>query len=134
MTMHIWGDPDFDWDALNDACSYVERRCRQFARLGVWTKEKYGTMRVSTTCAYFTEYDFLHHIFYPGHVRYYWPSWVRRYIDHPVGNVLNFVGILGLVQRYQNAVLKYFWKRAAKKWPHISAEILDEYSFYFEER
>jgi hypothetical protein len=30
-------------------------------------------------------------------------------------------------------VLKFFWKRAAKKWPHIREEILDEFFSYFEE-
>lgn len=34
---------------------------------------------------------------------------------------------------YQTAVLKFFWKRAAKKWPHISKEILAEYYWTFDE-
>jgi len=125
--MHIWGDESFDWDSLNQACVYLEKNCRRWARMGIWTKEKYGTMRVSTTCAYFTEYDFLYHIFYPGHAFYCWPKWFRAYIDWPIGKVLRALGIVRLVQRYQTATLKFFWKRAAAKWPHISKEILDEY-------
>lgn len=128
-THHIWGDEDFDWSALNDACWYLERRCRQFGRMGVWVKEKYGTLRVSTTCAYFTEYDFIHHIFYPGFVWYRWPKWFRVYIDWPVAKFLSKIGVVGLIQRYQTFVLKFFWKRAAKKWPHIAEEILDEYDW-----
>lgn len=54
--MHDWSEEDFDWNALNQACYYVEKRCRQFARLGVWTKEKWGTMRVSLTCAFWGEW------------------------------------------------------------------------------
>ena len=133
MTYHIWGDPDVDWDALNNACHYLEQQCRRWARMGVWTKEKYGTMRVSTTCAYFTRYDFIHHIFYPGYVRYVWPSWFRTYIDWPVGCMLDKLGIIRLINKYQTAVLKYFWKRAAAKWPHISDEILDEFDWSFNE-
>lgn len=129
--MHIWGDEDFDWEALNEAADYIQNRCRQFARMGIWTKEKYGTLRVSTTCAYFIEYDFIHHIFYPGYVRYMFPEWFRVYIDWPLGKMLGKLGAIHLIQKYQNAVLKFFWKRAAKKWPHISKEILDEYDFYF---
>ena len=131
MSNHIWGDDDFDWKALDDACQYLEKNCRRWARLGVWTKEKYGTMRVSTTCAYVTEYDLLHNLIYPGYARIVWPKWFRSYIDWPLGKALGFVGIIRLIQRYQNKTLKFFWNRAAKKWPHIKEEILDEYKFYF---
>lgn len=131
--MHIWGDKDFDWEALDKAIEYFESRCRRWARLGIWVKEKYGTMRVFTTCALFMEYDFIHHIFYPGYVSYRFPKWFRRYVDWPFGKALKWMGILYLIQLYQVAVLKYFWKRAAEKWPHISVEILDEYNWVFDE-
>ena len=129
---HEWGS-DFDFKSLDDASYYLQDNCRRWARLGLWTKEKYGTLRVSVTCAYFMEYDFIHHIFYPGHAYYRLPRWFRTYIDWPVGKCLNAVGIVWLVQTYQKAVLKHFWKRAAKKWPHIAEEILDEYEFIFDE-
>ncbi len=116
-------------DDLDKASMYIHVKCRQWARFGVWTKEKYGTLRVSTTCAYFTEYDVLHHIFYPGHGSYYWPKWFRVWVDWPLGKVLGWLGVISLLQRYQTFVLKYFWKRAAKKWPHISKEILKEYKW-----
>lgn len=128
---HEWGDTDFDWDALNEASWYLHKRCRQFARLGIWTKEKYGTLRVSTTCAYFTEYDFIYHWFYPGYAYYRWPKWFRIYIDWPTGKLMRKIGVIKLLQKYQTAILSYFWKRAAKNWPHISEEILDEYDIYF---
>jgi hypothetical protein len=101
--------------------------------MGIWTKEKYGTMRVSTTCAYFIEYDFIHNIFYPGYCSYQFPRWFRVHVDWPIGKFLGKIGIVRLLQRYQTAVLKYFWKRAAKKWPHIAEEILDKYGVYFDE-
>ncbi len=123
--MHVWGDENFDWEALNDASCYISSRCRQFARMGVWTKEKYGTLRVSTACAYFCEYGFLNSLFYPGYVRYMFPKWFRQYVDMPIGKALKATGILWLLHKYQTAVLKFFWKRAAKKWPHISEEILE---------
>ena len=131
--IHLWGDAEMDWKALDEAERYLNDRCRQFARLGLWTKEKYGTLRVSTNVAYFSEYDFIHHIFYPGHVLYYWPKWFRKYIDWPLGNVLKRIGVLHVIQKYQHAVLKYFWKRAAKKWPQVAEEILDEYKWETEQ-
>ena len=129
MSYHTWGEEDFDWKALQEADWYLSKRCRQFARLGIWTKEKYGTLRVDTTCAYFTEYEFLHHIFYPGYIRYTWPKWFRQYVDFPVGKALRVLGVIYLLNKYQHAVLKYFWKRAACKWPQVSEEILDDYEW-----
>lgn len=131
--MHIWGDEKFDWKALDEAAYYLQRNVKRWARLGIWTKEKYGTLRVSTTAAYFTEYDFIHHIFYPGYVSYKFPRWFRVWIDWPIGRALKSVGVVWLVQKWQHAVLKYFWKRAAKKWSHIAVEILDEYEWMTED-
>ena len=127
MPYHDWNDDTFDWKSLDDAGNYLTDNCRRYARLGLWTKEKYGTLRVSTTCAFFTEYDFIHHIFYPGYARYTFPRWFRTYIDWPVGRVLGKLGVISLIQRYQLAVLRRFWQKAAERWPHIAEEILDEY-------
>lgn len=132
MVQHIWGDSDMDWKALDDASWYIHRRCRQFARFGVWTKEKYGTLRISTTCAYWGEWP-IHGLFKPGHVRYRWPNWMIRWIEYPLGNFFYAIGVTRLVNCYQTAVLKYFWKRAAKKWPHISEEILADFKWEFED-
>ena len=126
---HEWGDEDFDWKALDAAGYYLERRVMQFARMGIWTKEKYGTLRVSTTCAWFREFDFIHHWFHPGCIQYTWPRWFRVYVDWPVGKVMDKLGVIWLLQWYQHKVLKYFWKRAAKKWPQVAEEILDEYDW-----
>lgn len=126
---HEWGDTDFDWKALVDASEYISNNVRKWGRVGIWTKEKYGTLRVSTTCAYFREYDFIHHFFYPGYCRYMFPKWFRKYIDWPFGGIMKKLGVVWLLQKYQHTVLKFFWLRAAKKWPHIAEEILDEYDW-----
>lgn len=131
MKCHLWGDEDFDWNALYEAENYLWKRCRQFARLGIWTKEKYGTLRVSTTCAWFTFDGPIYHMFYPGHVSYHWPKWFRMYIDWPLGEFLEKIYVLKGIRWYQAQVLKFFWKRAAKKWPSVAEEILCEYKHYF---
>src|SRR5690349_16514927 len=132
--MHDWSDETFDWNALNEAAFYLHKRCRQFARMGIHTKEKWGTLRVSTTVAWFTEYDFIHNIFYPGHAWIRWPKWFRVYVDWPFGKLMGKIGVVRLLQWYQLNILKFFWKRAAKKWPHISKEILAEYEFIIGEK
>lgn len=124
---HDWSEEEFDWSALNAACDYLSDNCRRWARLGIWTKEKYGTMRVSTTCAFFGEWP-IHNLVKCGHVCYRWPNWVMA-IDNKLGNILYKLRITKVVQWYQLQVLKFFWKRAAKKWPHIAEEILDEYDW-----
>lgn len=125
--MHDWSDEDFDWRALEEACTYLETNCKRWARLGIWTKEKWGTMRVSTTCAFFTRDCPIHQFFKPGHVYYRWPRWFRRNIDRPVGKFLERIKVLPMLRWYQFKVLTFFWKRAAKKWPHIRKEILADY-------
>lgn len=130
MKCHIYGDKDFDWNALHQAEDYLNRRCRQFGRVGIWTKEKYGTLRVSTTCAFFSCWP-IHNLVKPGHACYRWPRWVMKYIDWPLGDVLEFIGVSRLVRKYQLAVLKHFWKKAAKKWPSVAEEILCEYDWCF---
>lgn len=130
MKYHLWGDEDFDWNALYQAEEYLWRRCRQFGRLGIWTKEKYGTLRVSTTCAFFTYWP-IHNLVKPGHVSYRWPRWFMKYVDWPLGDALEWLGVSRSVRKYQLAVLKHFWLRAAKKWPQVADEILAEYEWYF---
>ena len=133
MSKHMWGNEDFDWKALDEAAEYLSKNVRRWARLGIWTKEKYGKLCVSTTCAYFTEYDFLHHWVKPGHAWYRWPKWFRVWVDWPFGKAMKWMGVVYMLQKWQHLVLKFFWKRTAKKWTHVAEEILDEYSFYFGE-
>lgn len=117
---------------LNEAGRYIEVNCRRWARLGVHTKEKYGTLRVDATGAYWTYWP-VFSLFYPGYCYYQWPKWMIRYIEMPLAEVFILTGLTRIVNRYQKAVLKYFWKRAAKKWSHISKEILDDYYWTLDE-
>ena len=125
MPTHLWGS-DFDWEALDDAGAYIEKNCRRWGRVGVHTKEKYGTLRVSTTAAFFC-FEPFQCLIYPGYYGAQFPPWFRTYIDVPLGTLLETLRISKLIRKWQYVVLKHFWKRAAKKWPHIATEILDEY-------
>lgn len=129
---HLWGNTDFDWKALDDAGWYITKNCRRWARFGVYTKEKYGTLRIDTTAAYWTYWP-VHSLIYPGYYHYRWSNKLIGWMEYPLAKITEKTGLMRLVNRYQTWVLKYFWKRAARKWPHIAEEILDEYDFYFEE-
>jgi hypothetical protein len=47
MAVHYWGDEDFDWASLYAAISEATDIMRVFGRIGVHSKEKYGTARWS---------------------------------------------------------------------------------------
>lgn len=132
MVGHDWSEKDFDWKALDDAGLYLSKRCRQFGRLGIWTKEKWGILRVEDTCAWWSSWP-IHGIVYPGHAFYRWPKWMIKYIEYPLWEMFSFLRITKAVNWYQLQVLKFFWKRAAKKWPHIAEEILAEYEWVTED-
>lgn len=126
MSNHLWGDEDFDWKALDEAINYIDKNSRRWARFGVWLKEKYGTMRVSCTCAYWGEWP-IHNFVKPGHVAYRWSRWIFLYVDRPLGKFVTKIGLRSLVNRYQTWAFKKIWRRAAKKWPQVAEEILSEY-------
>jgi len=128
---HIWGDEDFDWEALDAACWYLYKNCKRWSRLGVHTKEKYGTMRVD--CYFFVAYEPIQELVYPGYAYSQLPKWFRSYIDFPLGKAVQFLRLDRPVRWWQRKVIKYFWLRAAKKWSHIKDEILDEYDWIMEE-
>jgi hypothetical protein len=126
--MHIWGDEDFDWEALDESINYIATRCVQFAWCRPYIKEKWGFINISLTCAFWGEWP-IYGLVYPGYYRYHWPKWVLRYVEPPFRFIFKYTGVTWLVNKYQLAVLKFFWKRAAKKWPHIEEEILHDYDW-----
>lgn len=125
---HYWGDDWFEKNGndLYAACNYLEKNCKRWARLGIYTKEKWGVMRVSTTSAFWTYWP-VHSILYPGYHYYQWNGKLIDWMEYPLAKVFMTLGITRVVNRYQVYVLKYFWKRAAKKWPHIAKEIMADY-------
>jgi hypothetical protein len=123
MTFHLWGEENFDWEALYKAEQYL-RKWANRVRCGIHSKEKYGTLRVSL-------YPFdgtLDSLLYPGCVSIQWKSSWMIDFDFYVCNFLSkYTPFVGWIQRLQLLVVRWAWRRAAKKWPHIADEILDEY-------
>ena len=101
--MHTWGDKDFDWDGLNDAGSYIARRCRRRAWFHLHWKEKYGSLRLEwINSALF--YLPIHSIFYPGHLYVRYSHWVLV-LDRKLGKVCYKMGITNAIRNYQMKVL-----------------------------
>ena len=47
MTYHVWGDEDFDWEALDKAIDQGTWLMEKLGRIGVHSKEKWGSIRWS---------------------------------------------------------------------------------------
>lgn len=124
---HVWGD-DFDFGAVEDAGHYISTNCQKWARFGVHTKEKYGTLRVSTL--YWSCWP-VHSVVYPKHYFYQWSKKWIGWVEYPLAELFMFLRVTRLVNWYQDQVLKHFWLKAADKWPHVKEEILDEFRWYF---
>lgn len=124
MTYHDWGDKDFDWEALNNAGEYISSYCMKRARLYIHWKEKYGTLRYQhlSSCI-FNRYWPIHTLINPGHLYYRFPRWMIN-IEYIVGDVLYYIGVVKIIQKYQLWILKRALLRAVKKFPHIKDEIL----------
>ena len=122
--MHTWGDKDFDWDALNAAGDELYNYCRRWGRVGLHVKEKYGTLRAYTTCAFISNYDPIHSLVKCGHAFYRWPKWVRKIEWNVIAPIFNRLGIRYLIFKYQKFIYRRGYKRIVQKYPHIREEIL----------
>ena len=126
MPYHIWGDEDFDWDALGQAEHMLNKIARRW-RIGIHTKEKYGTLR----CSVYLFDGSLHSIVYPGHVYIRWHNKYIKSWDRKLAYPNNFIYayIVGKVQYLQLCILRMAYRKVIKKYPHIEAEIVVDHPF-----
>ena len=126
--MHSWGD-DFDWQALNEACTFFSTNLKRFGRISVTgCKEKYGTMRLEFFYwgAHYNE--FFQSLIHPGRLYITTPGWLRT-IDFKIAAIAGRIGLSYIISAYQRLIFNIVTVLAVKKWPHIQREILDEYEF-----
>jgi hypothetical protein len=122
--MHNWGDEDFDWNGLYEAELYINK-IMKLARIGVHSKEKYGTLRLTP---YFFD-GTIHHILYPGFVycQYKLLREQRWYLDiYFWPKVFYYTGITWVVSRIQAKVYGLAYYLTVKKFPHLEKEICSD--------
>lgn len=124
--MHKWGD-DFDWEGLGDAIRIASTFMRRWGRIGVHSKEKYGTARLST---YFY-CGGLHSLIYPGYVSSQWRGKWRGLGDKlwsldclVLSKFTNKIGLVKLIQWWQVKVYNWGYQKALKKYPELAVEIV----------
>ena len=121
---HYWGDEDFDWDGLNSSINIITDICR-FWRLGIHSKEKYGTARITP---WFWDGS-LHSLIWPGYVyRQYPKNWIGDklwWLDiYFFPRFFNALFLTRLVFWFHAKIYNYAFQKAIKKYPHLKEELL----------
>lgn len=118
--MHVWGDEDFDWKALDESIEMVGSFMRFWGRIGVNSKEKFGCARI-----YVTFWDgSLHGLLYPGWCSSQFPKWLWKFDLFCIGPFMRWTKIAHLVQRYQEKVYGMAYSRGIKRYPQVKVELV----------
>jgi hypothetical protein len=118
--MHYWEDESFDWRALDDAIDMMASFMRFWGRIGLQSKEKYGTARL-----YVTFWDgSLHGLMYPGHCFSRFPQWLWSLDIMYISRFIQWTRLSRLVQWYQSKIYALAYARALCQFPHIKTEIV----------
>ena len=97
MPHHDWSDKNFDWVSLNKAISTGDFIMTTFGRIGVHSKEKYGTARWDVYLFNGT----LHSITHPGYVGSNYPKWLWKFDSY---RPLRFLS--PIIQVWQKLLIK----------------------------
>lgn len=116
MPHHEWGDKDFDWDSLGKAISTGTFIMSKLGRIGVHSKEKYGTARWTIMLCDGS----LHSITHPGYVYSQYPKWLWSFDVR----VKPLKWIKPYIQLCQKVLVKLTFIYLCKKYPHIIDEII----------
>jgi hypothetical protein len=118
MPSHYWGDEDFDWDSLYKAERELNRIMKRYGRIGVHSKEKYGTLRFSIYFCNGTLHSFTH----PGYVYSQYPKWLWSF------DIMNkpLKYIAPVIRFWQKLVFQYAFTTVCAKYPHIRKEIISD--------
>lgn len=118
MPCHYWGDEDFDWDSLYSAISEASKIMRRYGRIGVNSKEKYGTAR---WYLYFCDGS-LHSFTHPGHMYSRYAKWLWQFDVR--NRPLRF--ITPVINFWQKQVAQFAFNYVCNKYPHIIKEIISD--------
>lgn len=118
MPTHYWGDKDFDWKALSKAINQGTWIMKKIGRIGVYSKEKYGSARWSL-------YPFngtMHSLTHPSYVYSQYPKWLWSF-DVRYKPLKFLIPVIGF---YQSLVIKFTFEYLCWKFPHIIDEIIQD--------
>ena len=127
MPTHYWGEEDFDWKGLNTAIQFVTDTCYRYGRLGMHSKEKYGTFR-----DHVYPYDgTLYSLCNPGYMYIRWPKFIYWTIDYRMFRTLSkYSGLTWAILRWQRLVYNYAIQAVCKRYPHLVDELVSDLDHY----
>ncbi len=116
MPYHDWSEKEFDWKSLYEAETLANKLMLRLGRIGVHSKEKYGSIRWNIYLFDGTLHSFTH----PGYVYSQYPKWLWRFdCTYKPLRFLKFI-----VVPWQKSVIKLTFSFLVKKYPHIIDEII----------
>lgn len=116
---HKWGDNWKYWKLLNEGIRYIDNELGK-ARIGVHSKEKFGTARFSV----FFFRGHLHELTHPGYVYSQYPKWLWEFDVMKSPYIFKYTGLTFVIRH-----LQYMWYRrtiinARALYPEIKEELL----------
>ena len=127
MPSHDWSEKDFDWDSLHKGIRTIWWWCTRIGRIGVHSKEKYGTHRMSTYLWSGSLFGLTH----PGYVYNQYPQWLWNFdcsVIRPFFCKLKFP--IRIVRKWQVFVLRTVFHYVLGKYPHIAHELVSDVDCY----
>jgi len=122
MSIHIWGDDNFDWSGLDWCVIYLHKNLCRWGRINVrQTKEKYGELRCYCSLGWHCLFDITH----PGWVSYKvagYPEWLMTFDIFVLSKIIPYLNFI--ILPYHKWLYKKLYKNCIKKYPHLREEIL----------
>lgn len=118
MTSHHWGDKNFDWDSLYKAEEELGFIMEKLGRVGVHSKEKFGTLRFTLFLCDGT----IHSLTHPGYCYNQFPKWAWSITMNK--KVLGWIA--PVVRFWQRQVIKTAFSIVCSKYSHIQDEIIED--------
>lgn len=116
MPFHDWSDSEFDWNSLYSAIEEATTIMERFGRVGVHSKEKYGTARWSL----YLFAGHFHDLTHPGYVFRQYPKWLWSFdVQY---RPLRF--LITPIRWWQKKVIRYAFNYVCNKYSHIVDEIV----------
>lgn len=116
MPYHEWGDDSFDWKSLYEAIGIGTKVMGRFGRIGVNSKEKFGTARWNLSFFRGQMHDLTH----PGYYRSQYPQWLWSF-DVTYRPLRFLIPIIGF---WQKLVVKVTFSYLCGRYLHIADEIV----------
>jgi hypothetical protein len=115
-SFHEWGDEDCDWSGIYAAERFLYTWLKRLGRIGVHSKEKYGTIRASV---YFWD-GTLYSLIWPGRVWYgFLPKWLQPLLCRTRAPKW----LRRRMYTWQTFIYREVYRAAFAKWPHLWLEI-----------